>query len=79
MSDRRKAELAVREAEKDKKLSKRRRGGDCGLAGRRKRKALGSSAPESIQYVFFRPAWPRDKSLAGSIRTLTESYVRACR
>ncbi|GAA5883131.1 hypothetical protein JCM3774_005328 [Rhodotorula dairenensis] len=57
VSDRRKAELAVREAEKEKKLSKRRREGDCGLAGRRKRKALGSRAPDSIHYAAVRPLY----------------------
>ncbi|GAA5993620.1 hypothetical protein JCM10908_000644 [Rhodotorula pacifica] len=55
VSDRRKAELAVREAEKEKKRSRRQREGDCGLAGRRKRKALGARAPESIHYEAVRP------------------------
>lgn len=54
VSDRRKAELAVREAEKEKKRAKRHRGGDCGLAGRRKRKSLGGAPPDTIQYVHFR-------------------------
>ena len=51
VSDRRKAELAVREAEKEKKRAKRQREGDCGLAGRRKRKSLGRTPPDSIQCV----------------------------
>lgn len=55
VSDRRKAELAVREAEKEKKRAKRQREGDCGLAGRRKRKSLGGAPPGSIQYVCLMP------------------------
>ena len=51
VSDRRKAELAVREAEKEKKRAKRQREGDCGLVGRRKRKSLGGTPPDSIQCV----------------------------
>ncbi|POY72162.1 hypothetical protein BMF94_4799 [Rhodotorula taiwanensis] len=55
VSDRRKAQLAVREAEREKKRAKRTREGDCGLAGRRKRKALGGRAPEAIHYAAVQP------------------------
>lgn len=57
VSDRRKAELAVREAEKEKKRAKRQREGDCGLAGRRKRKSLGGAPPGSIHYEAVRPLY----------------------
>ncbi|GAA5904718.1 hypothetical protein JCM8208_001335 [Rhodotorula glutinis] len=50
VSDRRKAELAKRDAEKDKKRAKRLREGDCGLSGRRKRAARGSAAAGSVHY-----------------------------
>lgn len=49
MSDRRKKELTVRLAEKDKKLVKRAREGECGLIGRRKRLSLGKEAEHRIR------------------------------
>lgn len=51
MSDRRKAELAVRESEKEKKRAKKAREADCGLAGRRKRATMGKSAVRAVQCV----------------------------
>lgn len=49
VSDWRKAELAKRDAEKDKKRQKRLREGDCGLSGRRKRASQGEAAVGSVQ------------------------------
>ena len=51
VSDQRKAELAVIESEREKKRVKRAREGDCGLAGRRKRKLMGKDAVGSIKFV----------------------------
>ncbi|GAA5828174.1 hypothetical protein JCM5353_007819 [Sporobolomyces roseus] len=51
VSDQRKGELAVIESEKEKKRIKRAREGDCGLAGRRKRKLMGKDAVGSINYA----------------------------
>jgi len=51
VSDQRKGELAVIESEKEKKRIKRAREGDCGLAGRRKRKLMGKDAVGSIKFV----------------------------
>jgi len=51
VSDRRKAELAKRDLEKDKKRTKRVREGDCGLSGRRKRASRGKAGAGSIQCV----------------------------
>ncbi|BGP25853.1 ribonuclease P protein subunit POP4 [Rhodotorula toruloides] len=50
LSDRRKAELAVREGEKEKKRAKKAREGDCGLAGRRKRATMGKAAVRAVRY-----------------------------
>lgn len=50
-SDWRKAELATREQEKEKKRVKRQREGDCGLSGKRKRASLGKRAVGSVQCV----------------------------
>ncbi|GAA6015858.1 hypothetical protein JCM10207_008820 [Rhodosporidiobolus poonsookiae] len=55
VSDQRKAELAKRELEKDKKRSKRQREGDCGLAGKRKRKAMGKDAVDKVHYAAVLP------------------------
>ncbi|SCV70424.1 BQ2448_1818 [Microbotryum intermedium] len=49
-SDRRKAELATRRAEKDKRtIAKIRRGG-CGLVGKARRRKLGKAVDERIRY-----------------------------
>ncbi|GAA5920402.1 hypothetical protein JCM6882_003265 [Rhodosporidiobolus microsporus] len=50
MSDWRKAELAKREGEKEKKRAKRAREGDCGLTGRRKQAARGKDAVRRVSY-----------------------------
>ncbi|BGP33409.1 RNase P/RNase MRP complex subunit [Rhodotorula toruloides] len=57
MSDRRKAELAVREGEKEKKRAKKAREGDCGLAGRRKRAAMGKAAVRAVRYEAVLPVY----------------------
>ncbi|CDR39458.1 RHTO0S04e05336g1_1 [Rhodotorula toruloides] len=57
MSDRRKAELAVRESEKEKKRAKKAREGDCGLAGRRKRAAMGKAAVKAVRYESVLPVY----------------------
>ncbi|GAA6028502.1 hypothetical protein JCM8097_007250 [Rhodosporidiobolus ruineniae] len=54
-SDWRKAELAKRELEKDKKRTKRQREGDCGLAGRRKRASMGKDAVKRVSYAAVLP------------------------
>ncbi|GAA5821152.1 hypothetical protein JCM3770_005694 [Rhodotorula araucariae] len=50
VSDWRKAELAKRASEKEKKRAKCQRDGDCGLSGRRKRASLGKGAVRSVSY-----------------------------
>ncbi|BGP41455.1 RNase P/RNase MRP complex subunit [Rhodotorula kratochvilovae] len=50
ISDWRKAELATRAQEKDKKRVKRQREGDCGLGGRRKCASSGKAAVRSVSY-----------------------------
>ncbi|KPV74297.1 uncharacterized protein RHOBADRAFT_54140 [Rhodotorula graminis WP1] len=50
VSDRRKADLAKRDLEIERKRAKRLREGDCGLSGRRKRAARGTAAAGSVNY-----------------------------
>ncbi|GAA5991481.1 hypothetical protein JCM11641_002054 [Rhodosporidiobolus odoratus] len=50
VSDQRKAELAKKEGEREKKRLKRAREGDCGLAGRRKRGTMGNDAVRKVRY-----------------------------
>lgn len=49
MSDWRKAELAKRDQEKQKKRVKKAREGECGLVGRKKRRSLGKEAEHRIR------------------------------
>jgi ribonuclease P protein subunit POP4 len=51
VSDQRKAELALKEREKEKKRMKRVREGECGLMGKRKRASMGKAAVGSVKYV----------------------------
>ncbi|GJN90275.1 hypothetical protein Rhopal_003277-T1 [Rhodotorula paludigena] len=56
-SDWRKAELATREQEKEKKRVKRQREGDCGLSGKRKRASLGKRAVGSVHFDAVLPVY----------------------
>lgn len=49
MSDQRRAELAKRAGEKEKRQVKRAKEGECGLIGRRKRMSLGKEAEHRIR------------------------------
>ncbi|GAA6059763.1 hypothetical protein JCM10212_001971 [Sporobolomyces blumeae] len=57
VSDQRKAELAKKDAEKEKRAAKRKRDGDCGLVGRRKRAAMGKAAATSVNYAAVLPVY----------------------
>ncbi|GAA5998363.1 hypothetical protein JCM5350_007432 [Sporobolomyces pararoseus] len=57
ISDQRKAELAVKEREKEKKRIKRLREGECGLTGRRKRASMGKDAAGSVNYNAVLPVY----------------------
>ncbi|GAA5950508.1 hypothetical protein JCM21900_004834 [Sporobolomyces salmonicolor] len=54
-SDWRKAELATKDKEREKKRAKRAKEGDCGLMGRRKRAARGRHAVAAVSYAAVLP------------------------
>ncbi|CEQ41503.1 SPOSA6832_03238 [Sporobolomyces salmonicolor] len=55
LSDWRKAELATKDKEREKKRAKRAKEGDCGLMGRRKRAARGHHAVAAVSYAAVLP------------------------